>query len=460
MSNQHKIFVIFAILIAGIGSGCEKFVTVEPPPNALVSAFVFADDKTAESAISGVYEKMMGSPTGFFNGGLELYTGLSGDELIARTARPNFIEFNKNALLATNTEVKRIWQAAYEVIYSCNAILEGLAASSSVSERMKLQLKGEALTLRAFSYSQLVQLFGHVPMVLTTDYRENAVAARTDKQVLLAQVEQDLLMAVEVLQPDYQFSNSERTRPNRYVAQALLGRLYLLESKWEKAIELATAIIGASDVFALSPELDGVFKHNSIEAIWQLMPVIPNMNTGLGYVFVQQSGVPTYGDIKADYLGKFEADDQRLNAWIYTYTENGVTYHIPYKYQVKGGEAIEEYYTLVRLAEIYLIRAEAYLQSGMLPAARADINIIRNRAGKGSLTVDDATILTGALETERSCELFVEDGHRWFDIKRWGKVDAVMAVAKPNDWHPNDAVYPLPQSELDNNVQLVQNPGY
>ncbi len=461
MRNHYKTLALFLVwVICWVGSGCEKFVAVDPPPNALVSASVFAEDKTAESAMAGVYERMMGDATGVYNGGLELYTGLSGDELLARTSSANLQEFNQNALLATNQEVMKIWKALYEVIYSCTAIVEGIAVSPQLSEPIKAQLNGEALLVRAYSYSQLVQLFGDVPLVLTTDYRQNAIASRTETSIVLAQCEKDLLVAKDVLQVDYQVSNGERTRPNKFVAQALLSRLYLLTGKWQEAIIETTAIIEANSLFTLSPTLDGVFQHNSPEAIWQLMPVIPNMNTGIGYIFVQQTGVPAYADIKVDFLQVFEADDQRVVSWIYTYTENGVTYHMPNKYRVKGGEVVEEYYTLIRLAEIFLIRAEASLQTGQLATARADMNLIRNRAGLTELALTNKNQLTVALELERSRELFVEDGHRWFDLKRWGKIDAVMSAAKPGDWKLHGALYPIPKTELDNNAQLAQNAGY
>jgi starch-binding outer membrane protein, SusD/RagB family len=461
MRNQFKILAIaFLYATSWISSGCEKFVVVEPPPNALATAFVFDDDKTAEAAMLGVYERMMGNATGLFNGALELYAGLSGDELMARTNNPDFLEFNLNSLLPTNKEVKNIWQAAYEVIYSCNAIIEGTNRSTRLSERIKTQVKGEAILVRAFSYWQLLQLFGDVPLALSTDYRKNASMNRTEMQLVLTKCEQDLMVAKDLLRPDYQFSNGERTRPNKFVARALLARIYLLEGKWQEAILEATAIIDTNSLFTLSPTLDGVFQHNSQEAIWQLMPVIPNMNTGIGYIFVQQSAVPAYADIKADFLQAFDPDDQRAISWIYTYNENGVTYHVPNKYRIKGGEVVEEYYMLIRLAEIYLIRAEASLQTGQLATARVDMNLIRNRAGLSELTAGNKDQLTEALELERSRELFVEGGHRWFDLKRWGKTDAVMSAAKPADWHSYAAFYPIPKSELDNNTQLLQNVGY
>src|SRR5438552_17436425 len=112
----------------------------------------------------------------------------------------------------------------------------------------------------------------------------------------------------------------------------------------------------------------------------------------------------------------------------------------------------------LRLAEQYLIRAEARTQENNISSAQTDLNVIRSRAGLGPVTASDKASLLAAILHERQVELFTEWGHRWFDIKRTGTVDATMTVVtsqKGGTWNTNQQWYPIPQSELQNDVNLV-----
>ena len=115
---------------------------------------------------------------------------------------------------------------------------------------------------------------------------------------------------------------------------------------------------------------------------------------------------------------------------------------------------------ILRLAEQYLIRAEARAQQGNLTGAIGDLNIIRERAGLPDLSTaltQDKVI--AAVMQERRIELVSEWGQRWLDLKRTGQVDSVLSKIKPT-WKINGQLYPIPQSELTNDPNLVQNPGY
>jgi len=119
-----------------------------------------------------------------------------------------------------------------------------------------------------------------------------------------------------------------------------------------------------------------------------------------------------------------------------------------------------------RLAEQYLIRAEAKAQQGTdMIGAAADLNVIRNRAGLANTTASTHDDLLAAVAHERQIELFAEWGHRWFDLKRTGQVDAVMSAVTPQKnpsgtWKTYQQLYPVPQSEISKNPFLKQNAGY
>ena len=114
---------------------------------------------------------------------------------------------------------------------------------------------------------------------------------------------------------------------------------------------------------------------------------------------------------------------------------------------------------VLRLAEQYLVRAEARVHLNDLDGALVDVNKIRNRAGLGVASGASNELVLDLIYKERRRELFAEWGHRWFDLKRTGKADAVLSVIKPG-WQPTDVLFPIPQSELQNNPNMTQNPGY
>ena len=144
---------------------------------------------------------------------------------------------------------------------------------------------------------------------------------------------------------------------------------------------------------------------------------------------------------------------------------NGTTFYYPYKYK-KGDDYSSnpppptEYYIVFRLAEQYLIRAEARAQQGNIGGGQADINLIRNRSGLANTIASDKGNLLSAVEHERQIELFAEWGHRWLDLKRTNRADQVLGAIKGASWQSTDKVYPIPQSQIQLNPFLTQNPGY
>jgi hypothetical protein len=113
--------------------------------------------------------------------------------------------------------------------------------------------------------------------------------------------------------------------------------------------------------------------------------------------------------------------------------------------------------TVIRLAEMYLLRAEANAALGNAAAALADINVIRNRAGLPALAT--GINLNLAIEHERRIELFCERGDRWLSLKRTGRINAVLGAAKPT-WQSFAQLFPIPQTAIDANPNLTQNQGY
>ena len=115
---------------------------------------------------------------------------------------------------------------------------------------------------------------------------------------------------------------------------------------------------------------------------------------------------------------------------------------------------------VLRLAELYLIRAEARTQQNNFSDAESDLNAIRNRAGLPNTTANDRATLLTAIEQERRIELFAEWGHRWLDLKRTNRADTILNTFKAPNWQVTDVLFPIPASQIDINGLLTQNPGY
>jgi len=161
--------------------------------------------------------------------------------------------------------------------------------------------------------------------------------------------------------------------------------------------------------------------------------------------------------IRPSLLAAFEPGDRRKTSWTALHP-SGVTY--PCKYKLRSGVDQKECNVIMRLAEQYLIRAEARARLGDLTGAAADLDTLRQRAGLPALQDGlSQEEMLAAVAQERRIELMCEWGHRWADLKRTGKADTVLGSLKPG-WQPADALYPLPKDELKNNPSLVQNPGY
>jgi hypothetical protein len=376
-----------------------------------------------------------------------------------------------NTLPSDNTTVWQTWTNSYLYIYQCNDLIAGLTGNNFVTPALHDQLTGEAYFLRAFNYFYLVNLFGDVPLVLTTDYTKNASTARTPVNEVYDQMIDDLNEAQNLLTNTYAVTPdfpSARVRVNRMAVKALLARIYLYREQWAAAATAATEVI-ESGIYQLETDLQQTFRYNSKEAILQFMPVSNAYNTAEGYLFVpiMPNGKPAI--ILSDSIMKYMEPADLRRSWVRTVTVNGKQYNSPYKYkQNTVTTPREEYNMVLRLAEQYCIRAEAHARLNQITDAVNDLNTIRKRAGLPDLTVSTQTQLLAAIEQERRIEFFAEWGHRWFDLKRWparalfGKkrIDEVMSALRPVTWKTTAALWPIPNDERTRNRELNQNPGY
>lgn len=445
-------------MIAVTLSACEKFLDIEAPKDSIIESEIFKSDDVATSALTGIYSKM--ALSGYASGGntsISISCGLAADELTGYNATRDFYE---NEIPTANTTIATsMWQGLYHSIYTSNAIMEGMTASNGLTPSVKRQLEGEALFVRAFANFYLVNLFGSVPLNLTTDHRINQTTYRKPVKEVYDQIIIDLSKAEGLLEENY--ITIERIRPNKSAAQALLARVYLYLKDWENAEMYASLVIAKTSSYQLL-DLDQIFLKNSQEAIWQLMPTVGG-NTSDGNILIL-TATPTTASLNADFaLNAFEMGDKRKGAWVKIYTNTTGTYYYPFKYKVKSSINITEYSMVMRLAEQYLIRAEARAHQNKLANSIEDVDKIRARAGLSLIKDVNPTIgqtdLLDVIQNERRIELFSEWGHRWFDLKRTGKINQVLSTVKPK-WQATDASFPIPKTEIDRNPNITQNDGY
>jgi hypothetical protein len=281
------------------------------------------------------------------------------------------------------------------------------------------------------------------------------------------QVEKDLTDALAVLPQDFSLYGSNKIRATTWAAQALLARVYLYRGKWSQAESAATAVIGNPGLFRMTMDPSQTFLANSEEGILQMPYPFTSSWTATNIGTATTSLTPVYvldSVLNAD----FEPGDLRKANWVGIKSYGGIDYPTPAKYKYRTGVAAIEYSQVLRLSEQYLIRAEARTQLGKFTDAATDLNAVRSRAGLSNTTASDKPSLMAALEHENRIEFFCEWGHRWMDLKRWPgtanpavtRADEVLSALKGSKWQSTEALYPIPQQEINANPNLTQNPGY
>ena len=208
-------------------------------------------------------------------------------------------------------------------------------------------------------------------------------------------------------------------------------------------------------------DLSKEFLCQSTATIWALHSGTAGLNTKDARTFIFSSGPPSKPSLSVSFTAGFESGDLRRIQWVRTVSNANGSWYSSYKYkQPLGTASSQEYTILFRLAEQYLIRAEANAHLSHVSDAKADLNKIRRRAGLTDTAADTQTELLDAIAKERRFELFTEQGHRWLDLKRTVKAAAVLSPIKKG-WKDTQMILPLPQSELLLNQNLLpQNPGY
>ncbi len=462
--------LVFACCLLLGSTACEEFTDVELPPDKVGTENVFKNEGSTESALRGIYATAAYSSLVC---NLSSYVAYGSDELTRSSLSSSYLPFADNNIDPNNSTIASMWRAGYNLVYQCNNFITNASASTDLPESFKTQLVGEAKFLRALVYFYLVNLWGDVPLTLEANYENARLLSRSPLAEVYAQIEEDLLDAQSKLSSTLYTGEDDRNRVNKWAATALLARVKLYQGDWLAAETQATAVINSE--YYILEFLDRVFFEDSQECILHFTNPGTNKYTPL---YLSPSSVSSPSVLVTDYvINALVVDsvdvqdpndpdnviripqDKRRNAWV-TPTENGL-----YKYKTysnsMGPENVEANIVL-RLAEMYLIRAEARAQQENITgenSAETDLNTVRSRAGlTGRSTADKAAMLQFIYD-ERMIELFGEWSHRWLDVKRTGQADVIFGAHKDN-WVSEAALFPIPFSDREKNPNLTQNPGY
>ena len=460
---------IFFLLACVNFISCKKFLEIGSPPDQVVASYVYSDNTNAIAAVTGLYasinsERIISQG----DNGISIQCGLNADEISLYNGIPYLVPYTNGYVTSS------YWTYLYTYIYRANAAIEGLE-NGSLPSIVKQQLIGEMLFFRSFLYFYLVNLYGDVPLAISTDYKINGIEKRQPISKVYDQLISDLLRSLDLLSDNYVGDDvltpsNERIRPNKWAATALLARVYLYANKYSEAGQFSTMVIDHGALYD-TVSLNEVFLMNSKEAIWQLFPIDPSnryQNT-LDAPFLLFDQLPDAGHpfcASPELLTSLDSLDERRRDWLKPVTDSatGDVYWFFQKYKKSlTTDTRTEYIMVIRLAEMYLIRAESNVQNGDLAGGRHDINVIRHRARLNDITSNDKDELLGLILKERQAELFMEWGHRWFDLKRTNKIDEVMKVSCPRKggiWESYKQLYPIPSDDIRINPNLKQNPGY
>ncbi|MFH6991867.1 RagB/SusD family nutrient uptake outer membrane protein [Flavobacterium sp. FlaQc-48] len=460
-SAWKKIKLSFVLMLFALAIlSCDNFVEVDLPNSQLTASTVFEEKTTANAAMTQVYSKMRDA--GLFTGystGISNLLGNYTDELkFYGNTQEGPANFYNNVILPSNTSIKSLWNNSYNQIYGANAVLEGVTASVALSEFDRNQLKGEALFTRAFIHFYLAGLFGNIPYVTTTNYQLNKSISKEPSKEIYHHCIEDLKLAIQYLSASY--VTPDRTRPNKYAAKALLSKILLYTEQWAEASNEASAVLNNTALYPFEGNLSKIFLKGSTSTIWQFSSNTPAGNTLEAQTFIFTAGPPPLSALSETLMGSFQPMDQRKTAWTTAVSNGIITWYYPSKYKNKGNGSSTEFSILLRLSELYLIRAEARTHNGDLTGGKEDLNKIRNTAGLTNTTAISKQEILQAILKERQLEFFTEFGHRFFDLKRFDAIDSVLLGSKPQ-WDSFKAILPIPESELILNTNLnPQNTGY
>jgi len=446
MTLQHiKTTLFLGIVLLSITS-CKKFLE-ETPNNALPAETAITDAGTARAAIIGAYDRLQE----YYAASYPTLGTITTDNVVFNGTLSQYLQLDQNAIPTDNVITVAAYQGIYRAINSANSVIAYVPAVNdpTLSNAEKDRILGEAYFIRALSYFDLARGWGGVQIQLepTTSLDGLKGIKRSTLDQTYDQVLADLVRAEALLPEDA----TTRNRAQKSTVFALRARLHLYREQWADAENYATQVIN-NPKFALVKPYNAFFTapFQSTESVLELA-FSPNDRNTFWNLWYPSSAGGQY-TVKPSEALVSKLNDPLVGGSrksLIAGTGNAV-YGVLYN---TAGTSTDPAY-LIRISELYLIRAEARAHLGKLTEAATDLNTIRLRAEVPPTQASTQAALLLAIEAENAVE-FAFEAHRWFDLTRTGRAEAVLGLSNRNFW-----LFPLPLSDVQSDPDLTQNPGY
>ena len=458
MKNKSTQFINLALLTCClIFSGCDKFLNVDPPYTQDAENY-FQSPEDYEQALVGAYDLLQGSFMSVWISEIASNNTIAGGESVNDTQGLHQIDEMTHG--GVNSELRSLFRWNYAGITRCNFIMEN---KDNIAFSGKDKILAEAKFLRAFYYFELVKFFGDVPLIIDERIgaQEATEIARSPVSDVYAQIEQDLLDASSVLDQ----ISLIKGKATKGAAMALLGKVYLYQKKYIEAANKLDEVIN-SGVYSLISDYSALFSvanENNSETVFDVeysgaegggygCLICLEGNAGPGFQGIRQYNGPIYGDGNSYNLptqnlyDAFDPADPRrdmtildIDAFIaeqanpesitYGIGAGGHTGYYNNKYIKRQNElglpdndlTSPVNYRVIRYADVLLMAAEAHFQNGNISEAQNKVDLVRNRVGVASTTVNSIDDIFNERRYELACE-----GHWFFDLVRWGKAESAI----------------------------------
>ncbi|WP_438961124.1 RagB/SusD family nutrient uptake outer membrane protein [Nonlabens sp.] len=482
----YKIYILLFFVALGINSCSEDYLDVESEdPN---SENFFNSQEDYESALIGAYDMLQSSYINVMLGEIASDNTLAGGESASDVI--GIQQIDDMIHTPVNQQLSDLWRWMYAGVNRANYIME---FQDKTDFPDKPRVLGETRFLRAYYYFELVKFFGDVPLVVDQRFLfgDQFDVDRTPKAEVYTQIELDLIYAIDNLQ----YTTPDIGRASKGSAQALLGKVYLYQGKYDLAANVLDDLI-LSNQYSLVADYSTIFENdneNNSESVFEIQysdlegAGFGCLQCSEGNVAVGFNGIRNYnGPLfesgfsfnvpTQEVVDLFDPADPRLDTAILDIdafaSANGATFstgfeHTGYfnrKYIARQGDlntgdanlTNPNNYRAIRFADVLLMAAEAY-NSGNLGdgQARTYLNRVRTRVGLPDVTLS-GTALGDAIFLDRRLEL-VGEGHHFFDLVRTGRAASEI----DNFVAGKHEVFPIPLEEiLLAGNRWEQNPNY
>lgn len=480
MNNmRHYKFILYVLVVASLFfTGCSDRLELQPE-QSLSETAAFESAAAAESSLLGVYSQAQLIEV--FGSQPQIIQDYMADNTYFAGSFPTLQEINNFVNTAANVSIQAWWQVHYRAINGANTVIDRVPTvdDPAMTPELQARLIAEAKFMRAIMYFHLTNLFAQpysleggsnlaVPLITRGFTGEIEFPSRATLNEVHAQIRQDLLDAIPDLPESYGSAQATRGRATKGAARGFLSRLHLYRGEYAEAADFAQQVL-ASPLYELAPGFDFYNALTSEDVYTIVNSAIDNPRTGAGgwASYHRPAAVGGRGDaaFADDLVDAFmeEEGDLRFETLSDVGTDaEGSSRNFTLKYPDASNNSDNA--PLMRVAEVHLTLAEALAEvNGVNQESVDQVNLVRERAGLAPWTVGDfgsAQELIDAILNERRKELCFE-GHRRLDLLRRGlplRTDG--EVANRAKFGDPQTIMPIPQREIDQNPNLVQNPGF